>query len=671
MNRQEAEQKLKEIFKHERFYDKQWEVIDYVFQGKRFLFIQRTGYGKSLCFQFPAVCFEGTCVVFSPLIALMRNQVNYLVSLGISAACINSNQSKDENTAILQRAMNGFIKILYITPERQENSEWIDAVLKIPISMVVIDEAHCISVWGHDFRPAYRRLFELVRLLPAHIPVLATTATATSRVAKDIYMQLGSGAKYVRGLLERKNFHIRVLHVASEDEKLAWLADFIKKQNGTGILYSGTRAETEIYARWLQMNEISAIVYHAGIDAENREEIELGLMQNRWKCIVSTCALGMGMDKPDLRFIVHTQFPASLVHYYQEIGRGGRNGKPSQIVLLYSPDDNKLIINFIETARPPLLSYNKVIDALKQEALGERDLMLSTNLWQTQVRTIIADLLDQKIIVAVISGKQKIYEYLYGAPEFDFTCFEEIRQMKYMEMMDMMKYAESQSCRMQYICNYLDDQTESICGRCDICTGTSEKVYITEKVQTAIDEFRNSFFPDLRLESKRGPACLMNGAAAAFYGFSQIGSVIHKCKYENGGEFSPYLIELTVRAFNKKLSDIHYDNIIFVPPTESGKLVENFAVALSKKLKIPISRGLKKDRATHPQKVFQNVYLKKNNLLDAFIFEGEAAGRSFLLIDDIFDSGVTIREIGRLFQSLNAKTVRPLVIAKTIGGDLG
>ena len=280
---------------------------------------------------------------------------------GIPAAYINSEQSHEDNQEAIRRAKNNEVKILYIAPERQENDEWIEATRHIKLSMIVIDEAHTISVWGHDFRPSFRRIINLVQFLPKNLPVLATTATATKRVQHDIEQQIGGQLTTIRGSLVRLNFALQVIRVVSEDEKMIWLAQNIGKLDGTGLIYTGTRVDTETYAKWLQFVGVKAIDYNAGLDADTRRSIESGLMQNRWKCVVSTNALGMGIDKPDIRFIIHTQIPASPIHYYQEIGRAGRDGKPTRIILFYNeskdngrevPTDSVLPLSFIDGARP-------------------------------------------------------------------------------------------------------------------------------------------------------------------------------------------------------------------------------------------------------------------------------------------------------------------------------
>jgi ATP-dependent DNA helicase RecQ len=670
MTRSEAEIRLKNLFKITTFYDDQWATISRLFNGERLLLVERTGYGKSLCYQFPATQFKGLTVIFSPLIALMRDQVRYLNSIGVAAACVNSEQEQDENTRIFEKAKNGQLKILYIAPERQENQEWMNAVRFMNLAMVVIDEAHCISVWGHDFRPAFRRIINLVNLLPHNFPVLATTATATERVANDIRRQMGAQAILIRGNLLRENFSLNVLLVKDDDEKMVWLADFLSKASGSGLIYTGTRVTTETFSMWLQFNSIKAINYNAGLDANSRKEIEAGLQSNRWKCVVSTNALGMGIDKPDIRFIIHTQIPQSPIHYYQEIGRAGRDGKPTQIFLLFNKTDIDLPTYFIKNSRPSLKKYEAVINALKEEPLGEQDIMRRTNLIQTQVRVIKADLMDQGIIKEVLYGSSKKYEYQFNAPRLNQKSFEELRQFKFQEFEQMLAYIQLTSCRMEFLCQYLGDKNIGQCGKCDNDLKIKNEVKMTEYWQSKISEFRNSYFPELSVELKSSN--MINGVAASYYGVSNVGTTIHRCKYENGGDFPDYLLKLTLRAFRHKFGNEKFDLILYIPPTESGDLVKNFAEKVSKVLGITISHGLKKIRKTVPQKVFQNSILKKDNIKDAFSYEPirDIRGKKILLIDDIFDSGATIKEIGKYLTKSGAVVIAPLVIAKTVGGDI-
>lgn len=668
--RLDLENKLKATFKLDSFYDDQWETIDRILRGERVLLIEKTGFGKSLCFQFPATVFKGTTVIFSPLIALMRDQVKKLNSLGISAKCINSEQTPEENSQIITDAIQGKIKILYIAPERQENSEWIDATRQMNLSMVVIDEAHCISVWGHDFRPAFRRIINLVKLLPKGLPVLATTATATKKVEADVASQIGGNISVLRGNLLRENFRLFVVKVKSEDEKLIWLGKNLYRLEGTGILYTGTRVDTEIYSKWFEHLNLSSIGYNAGLDSDSRIAIENGLMSNKWKCVISTNALGMGIDKSDIRFIIHTQIPQSPIHYYQEIGRAGRDGKPANIILFYNPEDKKLPEAFIEGGRPSISKYEKVINATRIELLGERELIKKTNLKQTQIRVIKSDLIEQGIIREVNIGKSKKLEYISNAPALNTKAFEELRNTKKADLAQMIKYVETTQSRMKFLCDFLGDSTTQKFTNCDN-TGLSKiTVNINEEWTQKLQNFREDYFPNLEVESKGSN--IVNGVAASYYGVSNVGAALHRSKYETKEDFPDFLLNLTLKAFRKKFGQEKFDFIAYVPPTASGDLVKNFAVKLSQVLKFPIIHDLLKTRQTKEQKVFENGYLKSDNVSGAFSFANPnlLVGKSILLIDDIFDSGATVKEVGKLFTTFGAIKIAPIVIARTVGGDL-
>jgi ATP-dependent DNA helicase RecQ len=670
MNRHEAELILQKTFRLSHFYDEQWTTIEKILKGERVLLIEKTGFGKSLCFQFPAILFNGTTVIFSPLIALMRDQVKKLNSLGISAKCVNSEQTPEENSQIIYDAKEGKIKILYIAPERQENSEWIEATRQMTLSMVVVDEAHCISVWGHDFRPSFRRIINLVKLLPKGLPVLATTATATKKVETDIAEQMGSNLNIIRGNLMRDNFKLFVIKVNSDDEKLIWLGKYLEKIPGSGIIYTGTRVDTEIYSKWFEFLKIPSIGYNAGLDPDSRIAIENGLMKNQWKCVISTNALGMGIDKPDIRFIIHTQIPQSPIHYYQEIGRAGRDGQPSNIILFYNPVDKDLPEAFIEGGRPAISKYEKVISAIKNEMLGERDLMRKTNLKQTQIRVIKADLIEQKIIREVTIGKSKKLEYISGTLQLNTNVFEELRASKTKDLVKMIEYAETTQSRMRFLCDYLGDNTLHSFNNCDNTGLKKISVTVTPEWNQKLQDFREVCFPEIEVELKG--TNLINGVASSYYGVSNVGAALHRSKYENGGDFPDFLLKLVLKAFRKKFGQEKFDLILYVPPTKSGELVKNFATKVSQVLKFPISHKLIKIRKTHEQKIFENGYLKHDNVSGAFnyLVPEEISGKSILIIDDIFDSGATVKEIGKYLSNLGALKIAPLVIARTVGGDL-
>lgn len=678
MNRQQAEIKLKSTFGFDQFHEDQWETIDLLFKGKRVLLIEKTGFGKSLCYQFSATQFDGLTIIFSPLIALMRDQVRGLNEKGVVARFINSEQTLEENNQTIQDAIDRKVKILYIAPERQENRVWIAATRRMNLSMVVIDEAHTISVWGHDFRPAFRRIINLVKLLPNNLPVLATTATATKRVEKDIEKQISGEVTTIRGELIRENFELFVIKVSNEDEKLFWLGENMNKLEGTGIIYTGTRVNTGIYSRWLEFMGINATEYNAGLDSDSRKEIEKGLMQNQWKAVISTNALGMGIDKPDIRFIIHTQIPASPIHYYQEIGRAGRDGKPTKLILFYNNNKDKMGIEedfklpkaFIDGGRPSLKNYHKVINTLKSEQLGERQLMKSTNLKQTQIRVIKADLIEQAIIKEAIYGKSKKYEYQFNAPELNTKTFDSLRTQKLKELHSMIEYVNLRTSRMKFLCDFLGDSSHSTYKNCDNTTLEPYKIVPGQSIKGKLMEFRENYFPELVVESKTSN--IVNGVASSYYGVSRVGATIHRNKYENGEDFPDFLLKLTLKAFRKKYGDESFDLMVYVPPTESGDLVKNFAEKLSRVLKVPISHSLIKTGDTKPQKVLKNGYLKRDNVLHKFSYSNPSylVGKNIILFDDIFDSGATIKEIGNVLTRLGAQKIVPLVIAKTVGGDI-
>ena len=739
MTRAEAEIILKRIFGLDHFYDEQWRAIENIFRGERILMIERTGFGKSLCYQFPATQFDGVTVVFSPLIALMRDQVRSLCKKGIPAAYINSEQSYEENQNSIQRALNGEIKILYIAPERQENEEWVEATRQLKLSMVVVDEAHTISTWGHDFRPSFRRIINLVQLLPQSLPVLATTATATKKVQYDIEQQIGGRLTTIRGNLIRPNFQLQVVKVQSEDEKMIWLAENLNAINGTGLIYTGTRIDTEVYANWLRFVGINATDYNAGFDADTRKSIEQGLMQNKWKCIVSTNALGMGIDKSDIRFVIHTQMPASPIHYYQEIGRAGRDGKPTRIILFYNEKkengndvatDSLLPLSFVEGSRPTTKKYQKVISLLQEEPLSEREVLKKANLKTNQLRVIKADLIDQGIIKEVLYGKIKKYEYQYNAPALNTDSFEALREAKLKDLHAMEEYIYTDMPRMKYLCSFLDSDETVEYSNCDNTNLERITVSVTPEWMTKLEDFRETYFPCLELSSwtiRKGgfrlryiapdkvqvektvkndmgevierpiieysnninlleynqeereiieehlgkASRLVDGYAASYYGVSNVGAAIHRSKYENGGDFPDFLLKKTLSVFGKKFRGIHFDLVLYLPPTNSGDLVKNFATKFARVIGVPISHELIKVRITQEQKMFQNAYSKQENVCGAFdIDEDIVKDKYIVLLDDIYDSGATLKEVGKLLTQKGAKCIVPIVIAKTVGGTL-
>ncbi|MBK9400269.1 MAG: RecQ family ATP-dependent DNA helicase [Bacteroidetes bacterium] len=529
MNRKEAEVQLKKIFGFNHFHDEQWTTIKHVLHGDRVLLIERTGFGKSLCYQFPAAVLSGITIIFSPLIALMRDQVQKLNSLGIVARCLNSEQNSLENSKILKDAKDGKIKILYIAPERMDNAVWMKTVKQLNLSMVVVDEAHCISVWGHDFRPAFRRIIELVKTLPAGIPVLATTATATKTVEEDIIQQMGGNAKSIRGKLMRDNLQLQVIQVGCQDDKLIWLAQHLEKLEGSGIIYTGTRKDVTRYTNWLKQNDIPCAGYHAGLSPAERVKIEKGLMNNDWKCVISTNALGMGIDKPDIRFIIHTQIPQSPIHYYQEIGRAGRDGDTGRVILLYHPTDVKLPQMFINFSKPAVNSYMKVIQLLQEKRYTEQELCKKTNIFEAAMRSIKADLIEQGLIVEKQIGQKKYLYTIAGAPPMDFRMIDKLREIRMAELDEMVAYAETRESRMKFLCRYLGDEEDNLFKNCD----NSGIKPLTLKPDTRLETILRKFYGDVQEEEMVETANAKNTLGIKMKGIERIKRKVVDSNLEN------------------------------------------------------------------------------------------------------------------------------------------
>jgi ATP-dependent DNA helicase RecQ len=278
--------------------------------------------------------------------------------------------------------------------------------------------------------------------------------------------------------------------------------------------------------------------------------------------------------------------------------------------------------------------------------------------------------MEQKIIREVTIGKSKKFEYISGAPELNTKAFEELRASKTKDLEKMIEYVETSQSRMKYLCDYLGDTASQTFNNCDNTGLNKIAVSVLPEWNKKLQDFREDYFPELEVETKG--TTLVNGVAASYYGVSNVGAAIHRSKYESGGDFPDFLLSLLLKAYRKKFGQEIYDLILYVPPTNSGELVKNFALKISQVLKFPISHNLSKSRQTKEQKIFENGYLKSDNVCGAFSFNypAEIRGKRILLIDDIFDSGATIKEIGKYLSNLGASKIAPLVIARTVGGDL-
>ncbi|MFN3690733.1 MAG: RecQ family ATP-dependent DNA helicase, partial [Fimbriimonadales bacterium] len=455
----------------------------------------------------------------------MRDQVRQANErFGLRAETVNSDMDEEAQRRALEGAARGEIDLLYIAPERLQNPLWQEYQRRLPIRAVVIDEAHCVSVWGHDFRPEYRRIVNLVRLLPPEVPVIAVTATATPRVERDVRAQVGEPFHLLRGGLMRPNLRLYVVPAENEAHKLAWLAQLLRILPGSGLIYTATRHSSEIAAQFLQAQGLPVRYYHAGL-GEERAALEQALMQNTIKALVATNALGMGLDKPDLRFVIHYETPASPLHYYQEIGRAGRDGHDSYCILLAHPDDLEIQHALIRSSRPPREQYHTIYSLLQTEPLRERELMLRTGYTQTATRTILYDLQDQGLIAR---DSERYYRALSDQP-VRFDEYDALSQAKQDDLQRMVDYWSLTVCRMQYLCRFLGDEQAQLCGVCDVCTG--------ERLPEPDATLRHAatmfeFHPPLNIDAKyKKEPLYVQGVALSFYGGTVIGETIKQCKY--------------------------------------------------------------------------------------------------------------------------------------------
>ncbi|MFO7781413.1 MAG: RecQ family ATP-dependent DNA helicase, partial [Spirochaetia bacterium] len=357
----------------------QWEAIEALAQDKsRVVLLQRTGWGKSYVYFIATRMLRdfgsGPTLLISPLLALMRDQLAAASRIGLQAETINS-QNKDEWDSIEERIVGDEIDILLISPERLANEDFRSRVLAAVatrIGLLVIDEAHCISDWGHDFRPDYRRIGRLLRSMPTQMPVLAATATANERVLADVQSQIGENCRVYRGTLERDSLRLQVIHLPDRAARLAWLAQTLPSIPGSGVIYTLTVRDAETVAQWLQLMGTRVFAYHSDLAAEERHALEKQLKRNEVKGLAATVALGMGFDKPDLGFVIHFQSPQSVIHYYQQIGRAGRSLDSAYAVMLVGEEDQQIIDSFIRQAFPPRDVVERVLEEVREAPAGVR-----------------------------------------------------------------------------------------------------------------------------------------------------------------------------------------------------------------------------------------------------------------------------------------------------------
>lgn len=672
------------------FRDGQWNAIQRLVEHRtKLLVVQRTGWGKSLVYFLATRLLRdqgaGPTLIISPLLSLMRNQIESAQRIGIRAATINSSNRNDWNV-VLTQLNSDQIDVLLISPERLANEEFRDKYL-MPIAgrigLFVIDEAHCISDWGHDFRPDYRRIVRILQALPPNIPVLATTATANNRVVADITSILGN-IEVQRGTLNRQSLRLQTIHLSGQAERMAWLAQHVPQLPLSGIVYVLTVADCERVADWLQSQGIDAAAYHGSIESSQREQLEQRLLSNNIKVLVATTALGMGFDKPDLGFVIHFQRPSSVVHYYQQVGRAGRAVHDAYGIMLSGDEDDEIADYFIRTAFPPDAHVNDILDVLAQaeDGLSTTQIEARLNLSYGQIEKVIKQLQVSTPAPIVKQGTR-----WYKTPvkyRSNAQTIAQLTALRKHEQQRMNDYLRSDTCLMQFLAHELDDPMHTPCGRCAVCVGQAliPPTYDERLVNRASQFLRRTDRPiEPRLQWK-GDALASHGWSGripkelqaepgrvlSLWGDAGWGTLVKRGKQHDGiydDQLVNGLVEMITQRWKPQPSPTW---VTCVPSLAHPTLVPDLAKRLAKALKLPFHPIVHKIRPNQPQKLMNNSYQQSQNLADAFdIHSWNGMSGAVLLVDDMIDSGWTLTVVSALLRSNGSGPVFPVALAKIQG----
>ncbi len=471
---------LKNFFGFDAFRGLQEEIIQRTLKNQHSLVIMPTGSGKSLTYQIPALNFDGLTVVISPLIALMKDQVDGLQKKSIDAAYINSSLNKEEREKRYKLVAEGHYRLLYVTPERFRKSEFVEILKKRTISLLAVDEAHCISEWGHDFRPDYTRLKEF-RNLMSNPTTIALTATATPRVQDDIVIQLGLTPKEVKIFhegIERENLFLECHEVWGEEEKLNHILEIIQQNPGNGIVYFVLIKDLNRMAELLRKKKVRYLKYHGDLGGEERKKIQDRFMGGENNLVLATNAFGMGIDKENIRYVTHAQIPSSLESYYQEIGRAGRDGRHSVCTLLYDEQDLNIQLQFIEWNNPSAGYYDRLyrlitdqservnaegIEFVREQMTykNRNDFRLETALGMLDRFGVTEGDLDSKNLTII----SELSEELSSQESRDIKL-----KMEQKKLYQMVLYTKEETCRKAFIHRYFGLEYQEKCGVCDLDT---------------------------------------------------------------------------------------------------------------------------------------------------------------------------------------------------------
>jgi len=673
------------------FRDGQWQAISELVERKaRLLVVQRTGWGKSLVYFIATRLLRergaGCTILISPLLSLMRNQMAAARRIGVGAETINSTNEAD--WARIERGLRrNEIDLLLISPERLANDDFVNRCL-LPIAnrvgLFVVDEAHCISDWGHDFRPDYRRIVRVLRALPRNIPILATTATANDRVVGDIVEQLGPNLGVQRGPLTRASLSLQNINLPSQAARMAWLASVLPALPGSGIVYTLTVPDSKRLSHWLQSRGIDAEPYYGALETDQRVILEDRLLNNEIKALVATVALGMGFDKPDLGFVIHYQRPASAVHYYQQVGRAGRAVDDAYGILLNGDEDDAIADYFIRTAFPTTQDVDQLLAAMRtsDSALTVPKLQERVNLSKGKIERILKFLLlESPAPIQKTAGGYVLNPVRWQMP---VERIERITNLRRDEQERMRFFMGSKDCLMQFLAEELSDPSAGPCGKCANCAGRLlPEDYPEELAQAAVQFLDNQENPIQ--PRKQRPAGLPDpemrgniaqekrareGRSLCRWGDPGFGALVRQGKLQDC-RFDEQLVEAAARLIEDRWRPEPAPTwITCIPSRRHQTLVPDFARRLARRLDLPFVECIRKVRETEPQKTRTNSFQQARNLLGAFAVDQAALRQEpVLLIDDMVDSKWTFTIAAALLRRAGSGVVYPFALADSSSED--
>jgi ATP-dependent DNA helicase RecQ len=648
----------------------------------RVLVVQRTGWGKSAVYLITTKILReagaGPTILVSPLLALMRNQIAMASRLGVRAETINSSNI-EEWERVEAAIVSDSVDLLLIAPERFANRQFQERVMPVigsRIGLVVIDEIHCISDWGHDFRPDYLRLRHILDRLPVGVPVVGTTATANNRVVTDVAGQLGSALVLHRGGLARSGLQLQVFRMPNAAERLAWLVEALKVLPGTGIVYCLTIRDMDRVAGWLQRNGVAAAAYSGDGEVPERVQTEQDLLENKVKVVVATSALGMGFDKPDLAFVIHYQSPGSPIAYYQQVGRAGRALERSWGVLLAGEEDREIQDWFIKTAFPPRAIAEEVVGILERAGgpVSLSRLEAEVNLGRTRMTQMMKVLEVEGAVEHARGGYQRTEQpWAYPAERFAGVTAARRREQQV-----MVEYRDHPGCLMEFLGRQLDDPGAAPCGICSNCTGTPLTVQPDpDLVRRAAEYLRHQ---PLEIEPRKqwpagtggrsgkiGPEVRLEpGRTLGELGDGGWGNLVAKGR-DRDGAFHDALVEASVRLIGLWQPHPEPAWVAYVPSLDRPELVAGFAGRLAAALGLPLHRVVTKVAPNRPQSEMNNSAQQYLNVADAFRVVGRPPNGPVLLVDDVFDSRWTLTVVGVLLREAGSGPVFPFALAAAPG----